>query len=159
MVLLADKEKNRAWTRWQILLKWTYFSTRNWKQPLFDQMTHNPPKHTVQINQDVKKASDLEFPLNLSICFYVPVSPSVFLQRRMKASWSPASLLIFKSRPAGTEPQETMDPKNKTVVLMRKTNISWIHSFVVSPLIKLILSNPFPDMLDRDSKKVKSLSF
>lgn len=50
-----------------------------------------------------KQTADLEFPLTLSICFYVPLSPSVFLLWRMKTSWSPGSLRCSSLRAAHRE--------------------------------------------------------
>lgn len=150
--------ENRVWTSCQILLKWTYFRTWNWKQPLFDQMTHNKTKNIVQINQDVKKG---QWPgvstesVHLFLCPSISISLSgVENEDQLVSSFT--LLLIFKSCPTGEKPQETQ--KNKTFVLMRKTNISWIYSFIVSTLIKLILINLFPEILDRDTKKMKSLN-
>lgn len=145
--------ENRVWTRCQILLKWTYFRTWNWKQPLFDQMTHNKTKNIVQINQDVKKGQwpgvSTEF-VHLFLCPSISISLcAVENEDQLVSSFT--LLLIFKSCPTGKKPQETQ--KNKTSVLM-KTNISWIYSFIVSTLIKLILINLFPEILDRNTKKI-----
>lgn len=102
-IMFSSLTENRVWTRCQILLKWTYFRTWNWKQPLFDQMTHNKTKNIVQINQDVKKGQwpgvSTEF-VHLVLCPSISISLSAVENEDQLVS-SFTLLLIFKSCPTG----------------------------------------------------------